>query len=250
MIKSTAPKLLLWLALTLPLTAQAAHPFATEDAQTLGKGSWQLELNTDSAYEKNFDYLGTTLNATLSYGLSENWDIAFNAPWERFRSGEEANNFEQGLGDISLALKWKAYEDGKLSLALKPALFLPSNQLDKEQGTDKLIPSLTGVSTWGDQTLEWQLNIGYAYNSKKDERQNLWNASAAVHIKLTDTLKLGTELGAYSSEEQGASKHPVFANVGLIYSPNEQFDFDFGYRRGLNDAENRHSFGAGVTMHW
>lgn len=234
-----------------PAVAFAAHPLATEDTGVQGKGNWQFELNTDRAVERNTYFTGHSVNAALTYGVSDGLDLAFNVLWQRNQVGDAPPEFLGGTGDASVFMKWRAYEDGKLSLAVKPMLSLPTGNFDKGLGSDRLRPSVIGIATWGDEKLSLSANLGYTYNNNKaGERKNIWNTSVAVMAGLGDKLKGVAEVGTYTNSDPASNTAPAFANVGLIYSPTSKLDFDIGYKRGLNDAECHHSVGAGVTVRW
>lgn len=240
----------LWLAL-LPVSAFAAHPLATEDTGVQGANNWQLELNADRAVDHETRFSSLSVNATLTYGLTDTLDLAFNAPWQRNQVSDDPREYQRGWGDASVFMKWRVYEQDKLSLAVKPLLYLPTGEADKGLGNDRVRPGVVGIAAWGDDDLNIFANTGYTSNDNKvGDRKDIWNASAAVMATLVPRLRGAVEVGAYSNSDPASSKHPAFANVGLIYSPTEKLDLDIGYKRGLNDAECRYSFGAGVTVRW
>jgi hypothetical protein len=239
------------MSLLLPITVFAAHPLATEDAGVQGEHNWQFEFNSDRSVERDTRFANQSVNATLTYGLTDALDLAFNAPWERHQIGDHPSQFQRGAGDASFFMKWRVYEEEKLSFAVKPILYLPTGDYDKGLGNDRVRPGVTGVTTWGDENLSLSANVGYTYDNNKDgDRKSIWNTSAAVVKSLADRLRGAVEIGAYTNSDASSHKTPAFANIGLIYSPTDKLDFDVGYKRGLNDAECRYSFGAGVTLRW
>jgi hypothetical protein len=235
----------------LPAAAFAAHPLTTEDTGVQGHNNWQFELNSDRSVERDTKYSSLSVNATLTYGLTDTIDVAFNGPWQRNQIDDAPKAFQRGLGDASVFMKWRVYEQGKLSFAVKPILYLPTGDSDKGLGNDRTRPGVIGVTTWGDDALSLSANVGYTSNDNKvGDRKDIWNASGSVLVSLVDKLRGAVELGAYTNSDTTSNKNPTFANVGLIYSPIDKLDLDIGYKRGLNDAECQHSFGAGVTVRW
>jgi hypothetical protein len=244
-------KTALAIGLLLPMTAFALHPLVTEDTGVQGQNNWQFEFNSDRAVERDTKFTSLSVNATLTYGLTDALDVAFNAPWERNQIGNYPSQFQRGAGDASIFMKWRIYEDEKLSFAVKPILYLPTGNFDKGLGNDRTRPGLIGVTTWGDEEFSLSANIGYTYNDNKvGDRKSIWNTSGAMLVGLADKLRGALEIGAYTNGDAASHKNPAFANVGLIYSPTDKLDLDIGYKRGLNDAESLYSFGAGVTVRW
>ncbi|HSD39193.1 MAG TPA: transporter [Rhodocyclaceae bacterium] len=235
-----------------PLAAFASHPLTTDDTGVQGTGHWQFELNADRAVERDTRNIGVVSNATLTRGLSDSVDLAVSLPWRHSQVGEEdLRETQKGFGDASIAVKWRLYEQEKLSFSVKPQLVLPTANADKGLGSDRLQPGLTGAVAWGDEKLTLLGNVGYLYaNNKVDDRKDIWSYSGAAVIGLTEQFRLVAEAGTYSNSDATTSKRPAFANVGLIFSPTEKLDFDIGYRHGLNKAEALYSVGAGVTVRW
>ena len=236
---------------SLPMAAFAAHPLVTDDTGVQGHGNWQAELNSDRSVERDTNFTTLAANLTLTYGLTDALDVGFNIPWQRNQVGDEPREYEKGAGDVSVFMKWHLYEEGKLGFAVKPVLYLPTGDSDKGLGTDRTNVGVIGVTTWGDEALSLSANIGYTYNDNKlGDRKHIWLASAAAVMGLVDKLRGTVEIGTYTNSDVASHKAPAFANAGLIYSPTDKLDFDVGYKRGLNDAECRHSFGAGITVRW
>ncbi len=251
MLRRASAMLAFAMVCALPMAAFAAHPLATEDTGVQGQDNWQLELNSDRSVERDTRFTSLAVNATLTYGLTDALDAGLNVPWQRNQVGDEPREYERGEGDISVFMKWVLYQEGKLGFAVNPILYLPTGDSDKGLGTDRANPSVIAVTTWGDEALSLSANLGYTYNDNKvGDRRNIWLASAAAMVGLVDRLRGAVEIGAYTNADTTSHKSPAFVNVGLIYSPTDKLDFDLGYKRGLNDAECRHSFGAGITVRW
>lgn len=239
------------ISLAFPVTAFAAHPLTTEDTGVQGTGNWQFELNTDRSVERYTRNASLTANATLTRGLSDTVDLAVNVPWQRNQVGEDPMETQRGWGDISVFMKWRIYEQDKLSFALKPLLMLPTGNSDKGLGSDRLQPGVTGIASWGDEKFTVLGNVGYLRaDNKVGENKDIWSASVATLVSVADQFRLVAELGSYRNCDPETSKNPIFGNVGLVFSPNDKLDLDIGYRKGLNKAEVKYSVGAGVTVRW
>lgn len=241
-----------WLLLYSP--AHAAHPLITEDTGVQGKGNWQFELNTDRSKTVADD--GSTrvrvVNSTLSYGVLDDWDIAVNFPHATISTNDTlAITRERGAGDIAIFAKWRFYEQGNLSLGLKPGVTIPTGDERKGLGNGRATFSLNALSALEAGNLSWLVTIGATVNRNSvDARTRLWNVSSAWKYQFNDQWSAGLDVGTYRSPEKQYRNDPEFALIGLIYSPTAAIDFDVGYKKGLNKAEVDYSLGAGMTLRW
>lgn len=232
----------------------AAHPLITEDTDTLGEGGWQLELGNEYITLRSAgaerDLVLTT--AALSYGLSEHTDLIVTVPHLRIGAdpltGEAGGH---GLVDVGLDIKWRFYEHGPLSFALKPGATFPTGDTQRALGTGDTVWSLFLVSSYKLEEWNFLLHLGHVHhNNTFNERVDLWHASAAVTWQATDQLKLIVDTGTNRNTERFATDDPVFVIGGLIYSPVENFDLDLGYRTTAVEGSREHALLAGMTLRW
>ncbi|MDD2338355.1 MAG: transporter, partial [Geobacteraceae bacterium] len=108
-------------------TAFAAHPLITDDTGTQGKGKFQVELNGEYGHDseraldvKAREY-GGSLETVFSAGLIDGVDFVVAVPYElsRVKENDIVASDTDGLGDVSLELKWRFFEKGGSSLAFK-----------------------------------------------------------------------------------------------------------------------------------
>lgn len=234
-------------------TARAAHPLITDDAGTTGTGKTLVELN--GQYDRN-DYEGTKeknyeLAVALTYGLTETVDLVVAAPytWANSWTDEEGKTSNDGIGDTSMEVKWRFYEQDGLSLAVKPGLSLPTGDDDKGLGAGKATYQMFFVGTQEVAPWAFHLNLGYIRNNNTaDERENIWHASLAGDLELTEDLHLVANIGTERNPAKGEDTYPAFILGGLVYSLTEYCDVDFGVKAGLNHAEPDYSLLAGVAF--
>src|SRR5262245_53647032 len=129
-----------------PSSAWAAHPFITDDTGTQGAGNWQLELQgqenrhshtaNDGTGPVNQERRPRAFTTVLTYGLLDNLDIALGLNYLRTRVTENGIVVDDasGMSDSSLEMKWRFYEKDDFSLALKPALSLPTGDENRGLG--------------------------------------------------------------------------------------------------------------------
>jgi hypothetical protein len=246
--------------------AFAAMPLITDDTGTQGTGKLQIELGWENHHEKEVAQgvfvkeTGGGTSATISCGLTERIDLIAGAPWSWQHLEEDGTTTadEHGIGDVSLQLKWRFLEmdDGKLSMAVKPGITLPSGNENKGLGNGRVSGGALLIATRSAEPGAVHLNIGYTRNSYGLEssriayRSNIWHASIAGELRMMNRLRAVGDLGIETSQEKESDTNPAYLLGGVIYSPSELVDIDFGIKGGLNEAEPDTVFLAGITMHF
>ncbi|NTV25723.1 MAG: transporter [Chlorobiaceae bacterium] len=233
--------------------AYAAYPLFTDDTGTQGAGCWQVEFNTafsrSSETEGGVSFKEREGEATtvFSYGVAKRMDIVVGLPYQWYQNREDqlVTADESGIGDMTVELKWRCFEEEKngFSLALKPGISLPTGDADKGLGIGRVTGGAVLIATKESGPLTLHANAGYhrnAYDRDEDDaasNKDIWSASVAGEYALSEKLRAVADIGIETAEEKGAQTHPSFIVGGLIYSVTENFDFDLGIKGGLNDAE-------------
>lgn len=232
-------------------TAFAAHPLITDDADTMGKGKAQLELNGQYGHDKE-DGVTTTKTegaAILTYGLNETVDLVVGLPYQRLKVKDaDTTMTEHGISDTSLEVKWRFYEHDDLNLAIKPGLTLPTGDDEKGLGSGKAAYSLFFIASKEMAPWAFHVNLGYIRNENTlDEEKDLWHASIASTVAVSENLKVAANLGIESNPSKLSDTDPAFFLAGLIYTLSENLDLDCGIKYGLNDPETDYTVLAGLT---
>ncbi len=258
--------------LAAPAPGWAAHPYITDDTGTQGSGNWQLELMAErDRNARTADPGGGAVhqvrtaalfNPVLTYGVLDTLDVALGVNRLRQRTSEDGavTQSADGMGDSTLELKWRFYEADGLSLALKPALVLPSGDENRGLGTGKTSWGVNFIFTREARPWVVLANAAYSqvhYKLPPDADANhkhLWRASAGFGYYLRDDVRLVGEAGVRTN---GARDDPFlpgrngyFAMLGLIYSASDKIDFDFGVRKRVNRAEFDTAILVGATFRW
>jgi len=243
--------------------AYAAHPLITDDAGTLGKRKFQIEINSEYSTDKeqadglSVQEKGGEAGVALSYGISDNIDLIVGMPlqWYTVREGGVTVADESGFGDTGIELKWRlveAEEEG-MSLALKPGLSIPSGDEHKGLGSGALRGGVTLIATHEGRLGAVHCNLGYRTNNygieenNKSARNDIWHASLAAEINLTGNIRSVANIGVETNEDKTSEVHPVFLIGGVIYSLDENLDIDLGLKCGLNETETDTTFLAGLA---
>jgi hypothetical protein len=232
-------------------TSFSAHPLVTDDTGTQGKGKFQLEMNGEAAREKEtLNGVETReddreLSVTLSAGAAEPVDIIIGVPWlwSQVKESGITVSDESGAGDVSLEVKWRIFELGGLSLAVKPGLTLPTGNEKKGLGNGRPSYGLTLIATQEFERSFLHFNVGYARNEfelatdRESNRRDIWNGSVAAGVEIVKSLTLLADIGAETNGDKGSDTWPVFFLGGFIYSVTEDLDVDLGIKTGLNSSE-------------
>jgi hypothetical protein len=256
-VKMMKTLLLVVVIVFLPAAAFAARPLLTDDAGTVGKGAFQVELgfevsdhrtDDDGVVTKEDKTSGT---ATLSYGILKNLDVLLGMPYEKKKIREDGDTIqnEDGLADMTLEAKWRFFEKDGFALALKPGVSFPTGNHNKGLGTGRMTYGALFIATQDIGPVSFHLNAGYRRNENKtDERKDLWGGDIAGVVTVAKPLKLVANVGTKTNTDRTAATDPAFFLGGLIYSITDKIDLDLGYKRGLNKAEPDNAYTGGLTI--
>jgi hypothetical protein len=243
-------------------TALAAHPLITDDTGTQGKGKFQVELNGEyghdnesALYVKAREY-GGSLETVFSAGLIDDVDFVVAVPyeWSRVKENDIVASDTDGLGDVSLELKWRFFEMGGFSLAFKPGVSFPSGNVDKGLGAGKVGYGATLIATHEFDPFALHLNLGYSHTSFKLEedrdanRRDILHASLAGTAEVMEGLQLAANVGLETNPDKTSDTPPVFFIAGAIYSLTDYLDVDLGVKVGLTKPEADVSMLAGLAV--
>ncbi|MBE0599589.1 MAG: transporter [Desulfuromonadales bacterium] len=243
--------MILLLALLAVQPVMAAHPLVTDDTGTAGRGGVLVELNSEFGFDREkiegvrIRERGGETALVATYGISDALDLVLGIPYQWSRSKEDGVvvGEEDGLADLSVEAKWRFLEGSLGSLALKPAISLPTGEEEKGLGNGRVSYGLTLIASREFEPVDLHLNLGYAINEfrlkadREDNRREIWHASLAAVRKLTDRIDLVGNIGVERNGAHGDNRHPAFVLGGLIYSVNETLALNFGVKAGLNRAE-------------
>jgi hypothetical protein len=232
--------------------ALATHPMITDDTGTQGKGNFQLEVNSEFGHSDGEGLKKDTISVTtvLSYGIVDHLDVILGIPYLQVRTdGLGTTTTERGLSDTSLEVKWRFYEKEGFSLAVKPGILLPSGDESKDLGNGQVNYSFFFIGTKELEPWAFHLNLGYKrHENNRDEKKDLWHASLAAELNLTQKLKAVANIGTERNPDPSSDRHPAFVLGGLIYALTEKINLDLGTNFGLNRADNYYSILAGISF--
>jgi outer membrane receptor protein involved in Fe transport len=251
------PFLFAAIALFAASAAHAAHPLITEDTGTQGKGGFQLELSLERAIEDEHDLheKAWLAAATLSYGLLDNLDLLVGGYYLHFHAQNADEDVqEHGFGDAAIDFKWRFFERGDLSIAVKSGLLVPAGDEDKGLSEGETRFNLSLVMSYEPDPWGFHLHLGsFANPGVFDWSGGIGHASAAVTYLPREDLKLVADIGRYDLAEpdtEGHLNNPMFLTLGAIWSFRENLDFDLGVRYGMRHTEVDWTFLLGTAIRW
>jgi hypothetical protein len=236
-----------------PAPVLAAHPLITEDTGTQGRGGWQLELTAEHGYDREQAVHTRTraYNAVLSWGFADTVDVIVTVPWQREHvEALGKTQTHRGNADVGLDLKWRFYEQGLLSFAVKPGMTYPSGDADTGFGTGRKTYSLFFVTTVAPDPWAFHLHLGHTRNNNTlGERESIWHASLAASYQINQALRLVADVGGQTNRDPASRVEPRFAIAGFIASVNKDLDLDLdlGYKQGLTGPETDRTLLAGLA---
>ncbi len=234
-------------------TTFAAHPLITDDTGTQGKGNFQLEIVGEYEHENKDgvakDSVVVPTIPVLSYGITDSSDIVLGISYQHIRTSDSSKTTTaDGLSDTSVELKWRFYDKGGLSFALKPGINLPTGNDEKGLGAGKITYCLFFIATKEIKPWAFHLNLGYIRNENKiNERNDIWHASLAGEAEVVKKLKAVANVGIERDHDKASNRNPGFILGGLIYSISENLDIDIGIKEGIHNRGNDYSIPAGIT---
>jgi hypothetical protein len=207
----------------------------------LGRGAWQLELHGERARD---EATSSEVSAVLSHGMTPRADLQLELPYSRQEGAS-------GRGDMVASVKWRFFEGERLSLVLKPDLYLPTGRDELGLGAGRSRWGLNAVAGYTFGALELLAHAGYLDNRNTlGERGSLRHASLAALFAATDKLKLALDFGRDTDPDPGARASLREAVLGLLYALSEDVDLGLGVKRGLSESADDRALLAGIKLRW
>lgn len=227
----------------LPHAALAAHPLVSDDTGTQGDRRHTLELNGEAGRDRSPGTVdeAATAAAVLSLGAGEAVDLVLSLPaaWSRSRAGDAVLEQRAGAGDARMELKWRFLELDGLSLAVKPAISLPTGDPARGLGSGSMGYGLTLIATRSLGPVSLHLNGAWfhadhaAAAGDPPPRHDALHASAAAVAEVAPGLQLVGNLAVETPAERGG-RWPAFALAGAVYGVTAELSLDLGVRVALN----------------
>ena len=212
--------------------AQGGPPLITDDTGTPGNGHW--EINIATTLERNREGLEQEVPLLdINYGLGDRIQLKFEIPYLRLKDvGEGAKS---GLGNSTVGVRWRFYENEKRGFALStyPQLEFnnPTSSVRRglvEAGAQLLLPvEITHKLPQFDVNEE----IGYVI---KRNRTDEWIYGLAVGRQASKRLELLGEI--HGTAPRNFKEDELLFNIGGRFNVNKNLTLLFSSGRSFRRA--------------
>lgn len=163
----------------------------------------------------------------------------------------EASATARGAGDFSLDLKWRFYQSGGTSLALKPGFTAPTGDETRGLGAGKATYGLFFVGSFERSPWTLHTHAGYkAYRNRLEKPVDVLHLSVAAVYDATSRVRLAADVALDTDFGLNTTRQPAWLVLGAICSLGERVDLDLGWKRGLNGVAEDDAVLIGITTRW
>ena len=238
-------------------SALAGAPLSTDDAGSIDVGAVEIGIGNSYTYDKEASVKTTANDAELCIGtgLYKNLSINVAIPYlisERVKEDGVLAGEADGLGDMTVELKYAFAELAGVNLAIKPAVMIPTGKSDLTENHWQYGATLIATKELEGGTYALHANLGYEHHTYNDDvtgiRSNLWSGSVAGEMEVTRELFAVADLGLATNPEEGADDLPAYALTGARYEINDHFEVNAGVKLGLTKPEDDISVLYGLVM--
>ena len=221
----------------LAVPAHALQPLITDDTGTQGAGGNQLEFSLSQARVKSDGVTGRAGALPMAYtrGITDTLDLYAGSGWLRLRPGG-GNGATNGFSNPVLGAKWRLMDSNGAgaSAAVKLEVLAPISGAAQADGLGSgragglLIFIVSQDLSWG--ALHFNAGTGrirYADPANNPGETPL-RLSVAPVWRVNEHWQLALDLGAESVRSGGTRVRTAYAELGAIWSPNEDFDLALG----------------------
>ena len=221
----------------LSAVAQGSPPFYTDDAGTVAKQHWELDLGVSTEHARNGDRAWQAPSVGLGYGLTDNLELDYGVPLLIVRPAGEST--ASGLGNSVAGVKWRFFENdsAKLAVSVNPQVEFDNPTSSRRHGlvennTEFLLP-LQVQKSFGE--IETAFNVGRTFHSREAGDNDSWIAGFAAGRKFSEHLQVGAEL--YGETARSFDRGLLILNVGALYELNDAVSFSASVGRGVAGAD-------------
>lgn len=243
----------------------AGPPLATDDTGTVEAGKVEIELNGSYIFDKTSDSGITTRTRTadtemkITTGLYKNLGLALAIPYtfsSRTTENDSLVSSVDGLGDMTLELKYLFTEAAGFSFALKPFVIMPTGKdsAGLSEGRWQFGGTLIATREFDEGNYAVHANVGYEHHDYRTAelrtatRSNLWFASLAGEMKINKKLTAVLDLGLAGNPDKTSGDLPVYGLAGARYEFNDYLDLNVGVKLGLTEPEDDIAVLYGLTL--
>ncbi|MBN2037620.1 MAG: hypothetical protein JW768_12840 [Chitinispirillaceae bacterium] len=205
--------------------SDGARPLATDDAQTVDPGAFELEFGYDFSHTIN-DSQNHSMGISLKHGLSERLDMGIAFPYEI--------EPKRGFGSAEMAIKYSFVKEKKRIPAM-------SSTFSFDLGSSGY--TINGIATKTFDVVCIYINVGYTATGQTEKKGTVIYGTA-IEFFLIERLAAVTELVGESVDDSMALE----ALFGLKFYVIEAFALDLAAAKGFLDTEANWQTVVGMTF--
>ncbi|MBT3935841.1 MAG: hypothetical protein HOF35_16425 [Bacteroidetes bacterium] len=248
-MKSCYLVLIILLILSNKVTAQL--PLESDNAFTVGKDMFQLELCNSICKEQCPDQTSrlNLSSAVFTYGLSQKNDLVISMDYGIGHTVTQCESYPfKGFYDIKLELKRLLIEKEYFHSSIKTGLSIPTGQHERGFGSGKVGYSFYSVSTLTFNHVDININGGYIRNENLIcACKNLFHFSSSIDLTFYGNFHFVANIGINKSIDIGHNENCLFNLVGFYYLLGESNELSFGYKNESSSDLMSHSLITGFT---
>jgi len=230
-----------------PTFTHAARPLTTDDAWTVEKGEFQLEMGVDATRQDNHDREYSP-SSTLTYGLLERMDVGIGSGYLFVHPKEDTK--ERGFSDTELKVKYRPIDEkGWIpAFAITGTLTIPTASESRNLGSGKTDFGINTIlaKKFGERSV-FHLNLGYTFIGEHHADNEL-NYSLAAQFILTKKWALVGEIVAVNNFNGKKGDDPLSGIIGTYYLITDKIIWDAGLEIGMNKAAPDSRLTTGLTL--
>ena len=227
-------------------TTYAARPLTTDDAWTVEKGEFQLEVGFDALRQDDHgrEYAPSI---TLTYGLLERMDLGIGSGYVFLHPTEGKR--ENGVADTEIKLKYRWFDEKgwRPAFTASGILKIPTASESKGLGSGQTDFGINAIFT-KNLSKKWviHLNFGYTFIGE-NHVNNEFNYSIAAQFLLTEKWALVGEIVGVNNFNGRHGDDPISGLIGTYYSITDKVIWDAGLEIGMSKAAPDFRFTTGLT---
>lgn len=228
-----APLLLTLVISTGSIWAQGSPPFYTDDAGTVAKKQWGLDIGLSTEKARDASNTWELPSVDLAYGLTDRLELDFGTSWLLVRNDGEKT--KSGLGNAVVGLKWRFLENESAgwALSVNPQYEFNTISSSRSRGlvedNSAFIVPLQVQKIFGQ--IQTAFNIGRSLHAHEPSETDGWFAGIAVGRHFCAPLHVGVEL--FGETSLRFSLNWLLLNVGALYTVNDNLSFSASFGSGI-----------------
>lgn len=247
------------LSMIIAGSALAGPPLATDDTGTVEVGKLEIELNGSYSDDSETAFGVTTrcnrsdAELKVATGLYNNLGISVALPYninERIREDDRLIGRSDGLGDMTIELKYTIAELAGISFAtkpavIKPAVIIPTGKYSAglSEGRWQFGGTLIATREFEEGRYALHANLGYRHHNyrtaelRESTRSDIWSGSLAGEMEVAKGLFAVADFGLATTADRSTRQLSTCALTGVRYEINDHLNLNAGVKFGLTRPE-------------